>query len=136
MSKVATPRVFFRIPIVCQLNRCIWAIRCSNKNQREAPLLIFVPTLLNKAQRVDKKIKRRLEVADADHGVKVFHYLLPAVHRNVTRYESKFNNLLIRPDSKWFGVALSCFDKSARAQSPLKLKTVKVMKNPVNLAFV
>ena len=73
VAEVAPAGIDLRVPVVGQLDRRIGAFGCGDEDQRVAALLVDMAALLDKAELVDEKVERLIQIGDADHGMEIFH---------------------------------------------------------------
>ena len=73
VAEVAALAVFLRIPVEGELERAFLVAGRRDEHQREAALFAVVAPDLAHAELVAVEVQRLVEIADAYHGVQVFH---------------------------------------------------------------
>src|SRR5690606_38960571 len=73
MPERAADLVVLGIPVVRELDLRLLIARRGEKYEREPPFLILRPPHFPQAERIAEELQRSVEIADANHGVEVFH---------------------------------------------------------------
>jgi hypothetical protein len=60
--------------MISDVIQCLEIVRRAEENQREASLVVLDPPHLLQAQRILIELQRDIEIAHAQHGVKVSHF--------------------------------------------------------------